>query len=85
MMRWARSRGASPRRSARPTSVTRMSPSGDAMAPLIELQYQYIEQALGKKTLDVLANALDGFIRARGKPVRHVELPAVAPAGDLSD
>jgi homoprotocatechuate degradation regulator HpaR len=48
----------------------------DEMAPLIELQYQYIEQAFGKKIFDALSSALEGFIRAQGKPVQHVALPA---------
>jgi hypothetical protein len=38
-----------------------------------------------QKSLDALSSALEGFIRAQGKPVRHVALPAVASAGDLSD
>lgn len=61
-----------------------LAPKGDAlideMAPLIELQYQYIEQAFGRKIFDVLSSALEGFIRAEGKPVQHVALPATAPA-----
>jgi homoprotocatechuate degradation regulator HpaR len=61
-----------------------LAPKGDAlideMAPLIELQYQYMEQAFGKKTFDALSFALEGFLRAGDTPVKHVELPAAAPA-----
>jgi homoprotocatechuate degradation regulator HpaR len=67
--------------------LVRLAPKGDelidTMAPLIELQYQYIEQAFGKKSLDALSSALEGFIRAQHKPVRHVELadpPRLPPA-----
>lgn len=56
-----------------------LAPKGDAlideMAPLIELQYQYLEQAFGKDSLEALAGALDGFIRAQAEPVRRVALP----------
>jgi homoprotocatechuate degradation regulator HpaR len=61
-----------------------LAPQGDAlidaMAPLIELQYQYLEQAFGKQSLEVLAGALDGFIAAQAKPVRRVALPPAASA-----
>lgn len=56
-----------------------LAPQGDAlideMAPLIELQYQYIEQAFGQQSLAALSSALEGFIRAQAKPVRRVALP----------
>lgn len=57
-----------------------LAPAGDAlideMAPLIQLQYQYLEQALGGETLDALSRALAGFIGAQETPVRRVPLPA---------
>ena len=56
-----------------------LSPQGDAlideMAPLIELQYQYLEQAFGKTSLDALSTALEGFIGAQARPVQRVALP----------
>jgi homoprotocatechuate degradation regulator HpaR len=62
--------------------LVRLAPKGDAlideMAPLIELQYQYMEQAFGKKIFDALSSALEGFLRAEGKPVPQVSLPAGA-------
>jgi homoprotocatechuate degradation regulator HpaR len=51
----------------------------DEMAPLIELQYQLIEQAFGRKIFDALSSALEGFIRAESASVQHVALPATAP------
>ena len=58
-----------------------LAPKGDAlideMAPLIELQYQYLEQALGKHSLESLSGALEGFIGAQVTPVRRVALPPV--------
>ncbi|WP_426197576.1 homoprotocatechuate degradation operon regulator HpaR [Massilia sp. DWR3-1-1] len=47
----------------------------DEMAPLIELQYQYLEQAIGKRLLESLSDALQGFVDAQSRPVRRVELP----------
>jgi hypothetical protein len=47
------------------------------MAPLIELQYQYLEQAFGKKALESLSAALEGFIAAQVKPVQRVTLPTM--------
>jgi homoprotocatechuate degradation regulator HpaR len=70
--------------------LVRLAPKGDAlideMAPLIELQYQYMEQAFGKKIFDALSSALESFLRAEGKPVRQVALPASAStaAGDAA-
>jgi homoprotocatechuate degradation regulator HpaR len=56
-----------------------LAPQGDAlideMAPLIELQYQYLEQALGTQRLDALSAALDDFIGAQATPVPRVALP----------
>ncbi|WP_332878669.1 homoprotocatechuate degradation operon regulator HpaR [Massilia sp. S19_KUP03_FR1] len=61
--------------------LVRLAPQGDAlideMAPLIELQYQYLEQAFGKAALETLSAALEGFIVAQAKPVRRVVLPAL--------
>lgn len=58
-----------------------LAPKGDAlideMAPLIELQYQYLEQAFGKASLESLSGALEGFIDAQVTPVRRVALPPV--------
>lgn len=51
----------------------------DEMAPLIELQYEYIEQAFGKQVFDDLFNALEGFIGAESNPVQHIALPSTAP------
>lgn len=59
-----------------------LAPKGDAlidkMAPLIQLQYQYLEQAFGKHSLEALSSALQGFIDAQARPVRRVALPPVA-------
>lgn len=61
-----------------------LAPKGDAlideMAPLIELQYQYLEQAFGKKPLEALSGALEDFIGAQARPVQRVALPPVAMA-----
>ena len=67
-----------------------LAPHGDAliaeMAPLIEAQYQHLEQAYGKATLEALAAALDGFIDAQAKPVPRVALPpATATAAGASE
>ena len=51
----------------------------DEIAPLIERQYQLIEQAYGKRIFDDLSNALAGFIGAQSTPVPHVELPSTMP------
>jgi len=59
-----------------------LAPKGDAliddMAPLIELQYRYLEQAFGKHALESLSAALEGFIAAQAKPVQRVALPPAA-------
>lgn len=59
-----------------------LAPQGDAliddMAPLIELQYHYLEQAVGKSSLEALSAALEGFIRAQSGPVQQVPLPPLA-------
>ena len=63
--------------------VVRLAFKGDQlvreMAPLIDLQYQHIEQAFGKHIFDDLFNSLETFIAAQASPVRHVELPPTAP------
>jgi len=64
-----------------------LAPKGDAliddMAPLIESQYRYLEQAFGKHSLESLSAALEGFIAAQVKPVQRVALPPVSlPASD---
>lgn len=60
--------------------LVRLTPEGDRligeMTPLIEQQYQNIEQAFGKRTFDALEAALEGFIRVQGKRVQQVALPA---------
>lgn len=62
--------------------LVRLAQKGDQliseMAPLIELQYHYIEQAFGKQVFDDLFNALEGFIAAESNSVQHVELPLTA-------
>ncbi|GAB3470957.1 homoprotocatechuate degradation operon regulator HpaR [Massilia terrae] len=56
-----------------------LAPKGDAlideMAPLIEQQYHYLEQAVGKSSLEALSVALEGFIKAQSGPVQQVPLP----------
>ena len=64
--------------------VVRLAPKGDqlvrAMAPLIDLQYQHIEQAFGKPVFDDLFTSLETFIAAQTNPVAHIELPPKTPA-----
>lgn len=64
--------------------VVRLAPKGDQLiseiAPLIDLQYQHIEQACGRSLMDNLFNGLEAFIGAQGNPVQHVALPAATPA-----
>jgi homoprotocatechuate degradation regulator HpaR len=59
--------------------VVRLSPKGDQlvndMAPLIDQQYQQIEDALGKDQVDELFQALESFIAAQRLPVAPVALP----------
>lgn len=47
------------------------------MAPLIDRQYRYLEQALGER-MDRVIGALEGFLGADMRTVKKVELP---PAG----
>jgi len=69
--------------------MVRLAPHGDKlideMAPLIEQQYHYIEQAFGRKIFDALDSALETFIRAQGKPVQQVALPATSPGRRNAD
>ena len=64
--------------------VVRLAPKGDqlvtAMAPLIDAQYQMIEDALGVEAVDTLFNALASFIAAQNKSVARVQLPATVAA-----
>ncbi|GAB3552358.1 homoprotocatechuate degradation operon regulator HpaR [Noviherbaspirillum agri] len=58
--------------------LVRLAEKGDQLiseiAPLIDLQYQYTEQAFGKQVFNDLFKALEQFIDANRKPVEHVEL-----------
>jgi homoprotocatechuate degradation regulator HpaR len=60
-----------------------LSARGDRLvreiAPLIDQQYRYIEQALGQR-IDELFQALEGFIGADLDAVKKVELPPAAAA-----
>jgi hypothetical protein len=51
----------------------------DEMAPLIERQYQLIEQAYGKAVFEALSDAFEGFLGAQSTPVQHIVLPATTP------
>lgn len=66
--------------------VVRLAPKGDQlvseMAPLIDLQYQHIEQAFGREVFDELFNSLETFIDAQKNPVPRVALPPAAPAAE---
>lgn len=63
--------------------LVRLASSGDQLiseiAPLIDLQYQYIEQAFGKPVIVDLLNAFEGFIAAEPESVRHVPLSDRSP------
>jgi homoprotocatechuate degradation regulator HpaR len=56
-----------------------LEPKGDRLfdeiAPLIDRQYRLMEKAWGKRVVDDLSNALEGFIAAQETPVQQVELP----------
>lgn len=60
--------------------MVRLAPRGDALfdeiAPLIERQYRLMEKAWGKRVVDDLSQALEGFVAAQATPVPQVELPA---------
>jgi len=45
------------------------------IAPLIDLQYSYIEQSCGKTIFTELFKVLDEFTELAKKPVKHVDLP----------
>ena len=47
----------------------------DEIAPLIQQQYQLMEQAWGKRVVDDLTDALEGFVAAQATEVPQVELP----------
>jgi len=46
------------------------------IAPLIDLQYLLIEEALGKDVLESLFNSLEAFIAAQDNAVQQIELPS---------
>ena len=62
----------------------RLAPKGDhlvrEMAPLIDLQYQFIEEAIGANLVDDLFSSLEAFIDAQNHAVAHIELPSTRPA-----
>jgi DNA-binding MarR family transcriptional regulator len=55
-----------------------LSEQGDALmlkiAPLIDVQYQYIEQAFGSEAIDELIAALERFNEVRTEAVEQVKL-----------
>ncbi|RZI40611.1 homoprotocatechuate degradation operon regulator HpaR [Herbaspirillum sp. HC18] len=59
--------------------IVRLAAKGDRllmeMAPLIDEQYQYIEQAYGKRMLDDMFELLQGFMGAGTTTVRKIDLP----------
>jgi homoprotocatechuate degradation regulator HpaR len=65
--------------------IVRLAAKGDLLmseiAPLIAEQYQSIEQTYGRKLLDDLFKALEGFMDADKPPVPRVELPARGKTG----
>lgn len=62
--------------------IVRLADKGDRLlldiAPLIDEQYHYIEQAYGKRMFDDLFKALEGFMDSEEKEVTPVELPVQA-------
>jgi len=64
--------------------VVRLALKGDQLvreiAPLIDQQYQLIEQALGKPIFEDLFSSLETFIAAQETPVEHIELPPATQA-----
>lgn len=64
--------------------IVRLAPKGDQllteMAPLIDEQYQHIEEAFGKRVFDDMFKALEVFIEAEKKPAPQVELAERAKA-----
>ncbi len=61
-----------------------LSPQGRILmgeiAPLIDLQYHYIEQTFGKQIFVDLFKVLEAFIELEQRAVKHVDLPAVSAA-----
>lgn len=51
------------------------------IAPLVEAQYQLIEQAVGKDMLDQVYVTLDRLLACESMPVEHVALASTALAG----
>jgi homoprotocatechuate degradation regulator HpaR len=45
------------------------------IAPLIELQYAYIEESCGEQIFSELFKVLENFIELKKRPVKAVELP----------
>jgi homoprotocatechuate degradation regulator HpaR len=58
----------------------RLAPKGEQLvieiAPLIDLQYLLIEEALGKHVLENLFDSLETFIAAQDNAVQLIELPS---------
>ena len=52
--------------------------AGVLLAAIALLPGTAIEQAFGRKMFDALDSALETFIRAQGKPVQQVALPAAS-------
>jgi len=67
--------------------VVRLAPKGDQlvreMAPLIDQQYEYIEQAFGQSIFDDLFTSLETFVAAQANPVVHIELPLTTTDAQL--
>ena len=63
--------------------AVRLAPKGNQlvseMAPLIDLQYQRIEEAFGSAIFDALFQSLDAFMAAQSQPVQPVDLPSKTP------
>lgn len=62
----------------------RLASKGDQlvreMAPLIDSQYQLIEEAIGAKLVDDLFTSLEAFVGAQSPTVERIELPSNRPA-----
>jgi homoprotocatechuate degradation regulator HpaR len=63
--------------------LVRLSPKSESLvreiAPLIEAQYQHIEEAYGTKLFTDVFKVLEKFSLAEKNTVRHVDLPAAKP------
>lgn len=63
--------------------VVRLAAKGDQlvhqMAPLIDLQYQHIEQVFGQHVFNDLFKSLKAFTDAQTAPVPSVALPLIEP------